>query len=183
MKAIQLNEYGDSSVLQLKEGLDVPVIQPDQVLVKMAYAGINFIDTYQRTGLYQLPSFPSGLGREGAGTIVNVGGDVKSNLSEGDVVAFVGAQGAYAEYVAISAAKVVRVPDGISIEQAAAVGLQGLTAHYLCHSTHPVQKDERVLIHAAAGGTGRLLVQMAKMRGAEYVVICIDICCSSDPNR
>jgi len=134
--------------------------------VEIHHAGINYIDTYHRTGLYP-NALPLTLGREGAGRIVRVGREV-SNVAVDDLVVFF-AQGCYAEYVAVDAASVFKLPTGIDTRTAAAAYLQGLTAHYLTCSTYPIKKDDIVLIHAAAGGTGSLIVQMAKLKGGKVI--------------
>lgn len=132
--------------------------------MKIAAIGVNFIDIYFREGRYPAP-LPFVDGQEAAGTVVEVGGQVKS-LRVGDRVAYTGVIGSYAEYAAVAAERLVRVPDGLNDQQAAAAMLQGMTAHYLVHSTYPLKKGETALVHAAAGGVGLLLVQMAKNIGA-----------------
>src|SRR5262249_13794059 len=136
-------------------------------VVKIAAAGVNFIDVYFREGRYPTP-LPFIDGQEASGTVTEVGSDVKS-VNVGDRVAYTGILGSYAEYAAAPADRVVKVPDGITDEQAAAAMLQGMTAHYLVHSTYPLKKGETALIHAAAGGVGLLLVQMAKDLGARVI--------------
>jgi NADPH2:quinone reductase len=135
--------------------------------VEVAAAGVNFIDTYHRSGLYEMP-LPLVPGQEGAGTVTEVGDGV-TGFSVGDRVAWPGATGSYATNHVVAAANAVTVPDAVDLDLAAAAMLQGMTAHYLATSTRPVEAGERCLIHAAAGGTGRLLVQIAKRRGAEVV--------------
>ena len=164
--AVVLETPGGPEVLRLTER-DVPEPGPGQVLVEVAAAGVNFIDTYHRSGLYPV-ALPFTLGLEGAGTVVAAGPDV-DRPAVGDRVGWVGGAGAYARHAAVAADRAVPVPDGIDLETAAAALLQGLTAHYLAVSCPPLEKGMRVLVHAAAGGTGRLLVQMAKLRGAEVV--------------
>jgi len=146
----------------LDSGVPLPKLGAGDVLVKIAYAGVNFIDTYQRGGLYPMP-LPFVMGKEGAGVVVAAGAGVK-RLKVGARVAFFD-QGGYAEYVALGEEKLVEVPDGLSLKDACAVYLQGLTAHYLATSTFPIKKGDVVLVHAGAGGTGALLIQMAKLRG------------------
>ena len=163
MKAIRVHEYGGVEALQL-EDVDIPEPQSGEVRVKLAAIGVNFIDVYHRSGQYKLPT-PFTLGSEGAGTVDAVGPDVP-DFAEGDRVAFPQALGAYAEYVVVPAAKLVPVPDEVDLQVAAAVLLQGMTAHYLVHSTFPLEPGHRVLLHAAAGGVGLLLTQLAKQRGA-----------------
>jgi NADPH2:quinone reductase len=166
MQAIRVHEYGGPEALRLEE---IPVPQPGagQALVRLDAIGLNFIDVYQRTGAYkgELPMTP---GSEGAGVVEAVGSDV-SELQPGARVAFAMQPGSYAGYAVIDAAKLVPVPESASSEQAAAVMLQGMTAHYLTHSTYPLQNGENCLIHAAAGGVGHLLVQLAKLRGARVI--------------
>ncbi len=163
MKAIRVHEYGGPEVLRYE---DVPLPEPGagEVRVKLAAAGVNFIDVYQRTGQYKI-ALPTILGSEGAGVVDALGPDV-GELNVGDRVAFPQALGAYAEYIVVPAAKLVPVPADIDLQVAAAVLLQGMTAHYLVSSTFPITAGQRVLIHAAAGGVGLLLVQLAKQRGA-----------------
>lgn len=163
MKAIRVNEFGDSEKLSHEE-IPVPHPGPGEVRVQIVAAGLNFIDVYQRNGLYPgTPPFTLGL--EGAGLVHAIGSGV-TEFAVGDRVAYTGQPGSYAEYLCVPAGKLVAVPDDVETETAAAVMLQGLTAHYLSHSTFPLQKGHSALIHAAAGGVGLLLVQMAKRRGA-----------------
>lgn len=166
MKAIQVQKTGGPEVLTLVD-LPVPRPKPNEVIVKIAASGVNFIDVYFREGRYpaQLPFVD---GQEGAGTVTEVGSEVKS-LKTGDHVAYSNVLGSYAEYAAVPADKLVKVPAGLSDEQAAAAMLQGMTAHYLVYSTYPLKKGETALIHAAAGGVGLLLVQMAKNIGARVI--------------
>ena len=166
MKAIRVNEHGGPEVLACEE-VDMPRISEEEVLVKVESAGINFIDTYQRSGLYQIP-LPSTLGLEAAGTVVETGANV-TGLSAGDRVAYTNIAGAYAEFAAVPADKLVPIPEGVSFDQGAAAMLQGCTAHYLCTSTYPVKAGDRCLIHAAAGGVGLLLTQMVKMLGGSVI--------------
>ena len=162
MKAIRVNEHGGPEVLAFMD-VDTPCIGESEVLLKIESAGINFIDTYQRSGLYQIP-LPSTLGLEAAGTVVETGANV-TGLNIGDRVAYTNVPGAYAEFAAVPADKLVVIPEGVSFDQGAAAMLQGCTAHYLCMSTYPVKAGDRCLIHAAAGGVGLLLIQMVKMLG------------------
>lgn len=166
MKAIRVNQYGGPEVLTLEE-IPTPQPGPGQVLLKVEAIGINFIDMYQRMGAYRTP-LPFTAGNEAAGVVEAVGEGV-SDFSVGDRVAYANVLGSYAEYVVLPADRVVPVPDGTSSELAAALMLQGMTAHYLVHSTYPLKDGETCLIHAAAGGVGLLLVQMAKMRGARVI--------------
>ncbi|MGH9564885.1 MAG: quinone oxidoreductase family protein [Candidatus Angelobacter sp.] len=166
MKAIQVHKTGGPEALAL---VDLPVPKPkvNEAVVKIAAIGVNFIDIYFREGRYPAP-LPFVDGQEAAGTVTEVGSQVKS-LRVGDRVAYTGVIGSYAEYAAVAAERLVRVPDGINDQRAAAAMLQGMTAHYLVHSTYPLKKDETALVHAAAGGVGLLLVQMAKNLGARVI--------------
>ncbi|HWB95954.1 MAG TPA: quinone oxidoreductase [Bryobacteraceae bacterium] len=163
MKAIQVQEPGGPEKLQL---VDVPKPSPGpgQALIRIAAAGVNFIDIYHRTGLYKL-DLPFILGSEAAGTVEAVGEGV-TEVHLGDRVATASVRGSYAEYAVVAAWQLVKVPDHLDFERAAASMLQGMTAHYLSHSTCPLKPGDTCLVHAAAGGAGRLLVQMAKLRGA-----------------
>jgi NADPH2:quinone reductase len=166
MRAIQVTEHGGPEVLKVH---DVPIPEPGlgHVRVKVEAAGINFIDVYQRTGAYTM-QLPMILGAEGAGVVDAVGPDV-TDFAPGDRVAFAQGMGTYAEYALVPAAKLFAVPDAVDSRTAAAVMLQGLTAHYLTYSTFPLKQGDRLLLHAAAGGVGLLLTQIAKRLGA-YVI-------------
>jgi NADPH2:quinone reductase len=166
MKAIRIHRHGDADTLVLDE-VPTPEPGPNEVRVKIGAAGLNFIDIYQRKGWYKV-ALPHTLGQEGAGVIDAVGDGV-ADVSPGQRAAFTSLPNAYAEFVVVPAARLVPLPDGISIEQAAAVMLQGLTAHYLATSTYPLKRGDVAVIHAAAGGVGQLLVQIAKMRGARVI--------------
>lgn len=166
MKAIQLHEPGGPEALRL-ENVGTPEVGPGQALIKLAASGVNFIDVYHRTGLYKL-DLPTVLGVEGAGIVESVASDV-TGLKRGDRVAFAMARGSYAEYIALPAWQVVSVPDAMDLETAAGAMLQGMTAHYLTHSTYPLQHGHTCLIHAGAGGTGLLLIQMAAGLGARVI--------------
>jgi NADPH2:quinone reductase len=166
MKAIQVQKPGGPEALTLVD-LPVPKPKPNEAVVKIAASGVNFIDVYFREGRYPSP-LPFVDGQEAAGTVSEVGSDVKS-LNPGDRVAYTGTMGSYAEYATVPADRLVRVPAGITDQQAAAAMLQGMTAHYLLYSTYPLKKGETALIHAAAGGVGLLLVQMAKNIGARVI--------------
>ncbi len=163
MKAIQMNQTGGPEVLGWDDVPD-PTPAPDEIIVAVAAAGLNFIDTYQRSGLYPV-SLPYVPGMEGAGEVTAVGSDV-ADIAIGDTVAWASQPGTYAERVALRADQVVPVPDGVDPEVAAAVMLQGMTAHYLAMDTFPLSPGDKCLIHAGAGGVGLLLIQMAKMAGA-----------------
>lgn len=163
MKAIRINSTGGPEVLKL-ENISVPTAGPGEALVRVEAAGLNFIDVYKRTGLYKIP-LPSTLGEEGAGSVVGVGANL-TGLNVGDRVAWAGVIGSYAEYAVVPAAKLVTLPAKVTAAQGAAVMLQGMTAHYLATSTYPLKPGDSCLVHAAAGGTGLLLTQIAKRRGA-----------------
>jgi NADPH2:quinone reductase len=166
MKAIRMHTTGSADVL-VAESIETPEPGRGQVRVRVEYAGVNFIDVYRRTGLYAVP-LPSTPGGEGAGVVEAVGAGVEG-LSPGDRVAWAEAHGAYAEFAIVDASRLVPVPDGVDTRIAAAVMLQGMTAHYLACSTFPLEPGDRCLVHAAAGGVGLLLTQIAKRRGA-YVI-------------
>jgi NADPH2:quinone reductase len=172
MKAIQISEFGGPEVLKVR---DLPKPKPgqDEILVRLQAIGVNFIDTYQRTGLYpvDLPYVP---GLEGSGTVEKKGEGVK-DFKVGDRVAYTGIAGAYAEFSTIPAERAIRLPEELDFQQGAAVLLQGMTAHYLASTTYPLKKGDSCLIHAAAGGVGLLLVQIAKMRAATvYATVSTD---------
>jgi len=166
MKAIRIHNHGGPEVLAYE---DVPAPEPKagEARVKIEASGVNFIDIYHRTGLYPM-NRPCILGSEGAG-IVDAVGEGVTGVKQGDRVAYAMIPGSYAEYAVVPAGKLVPVPDDIDAKSAAGIMLQGMTAHYLTHSTYPLQKDETALVHAAAGGVGLLLVQVAKMLGARVI--------------
>jgi NADPH:quinone reductase len=166
MKAMVADPVGGPENLKY---IDLPQPEPKQgqALVKIEASGVNFVDVYFRTGLYKAPETPVLLGNEGAGTVAAVGPDV--SLPVGTRVAWAMVRGAYAEYAVVPAASLVVVPDQVSFEDAAAVMLQGMTAHYLTRSTFPLQSGQTCLIHAAAGGAGLLTVQLAKIAGARVI--------------
>jgi NADPH2:quinone reductase len=166
MKAVYVEKPGGPENL-IYGDLPKPEPGPGQALVKIAATGVNFIDVYFRIGLYPATP-PIVLGSEGAGTVEAVGPDV-TNVRVGDRVAYAMARGSYAEYAVVPAWQLVKIPASVDFQTAAAAMLQGMTAHYLTHSTYPLKSGDSCLIHAAAGGTGRMLVQMAKMRGARVV--------------
>jgi NADPH:quinone reductase len=166
VRAVRVTEPGGPEVMQLAE-VDEPTPGPREVVVRVAAAGVNFIDTYQRSGAYPMDA-PFGLGLEGAGEIVAVGEGVDP-AAVGRTVAWADALGSYAEQVVVAADRAVSVPDGVSPDVAAALMLQGMTAHYLSHSTYPLGRDDTALVYAAAGGVGRLLVQLAVRRGARVI--------------
>jgi NADPH2:quinone reductase len=160
MRAVRVHAHGGPEVLAVEE-VPTPSASEGQVLVRVETAGVNFIDVYKRTGQYPL-SLPSGLGEEGAGTVLQDAHGFRA----GERVAWTSVLGSYAEIVAVPAARLVRVPEAVSTAHAAAIMLQGMTAHYLAVSTWPLQEGHRCLVHAAAGGVGLLLVQIARRRGA-----------------
>ena len=166
MKAIQFTQTGGPEVLHT---VDLPKPEPKagEVLVRLTAIGINYIDTYHRTGLYPVP-LPCVPGSEGAGVVEKLGEGV-TDLTLGQRVAYAMSPGAYAEYAAVPADKLVPVPEGMTDQQAAAVMLQGMTAHYLAFTTYPIRPGDTVLIHAGAGGVGLLLTQLARMRGARVI--------------
>jgi NADPH2:quinone reductase len=166
MRAIQVSQTGGPEVLTLVD-VPVPTQKPNEALVEIKSSGVNFIDVYFREGRYPAP-LPFINGQEAAGIVKEVGADV-SGVIVGDRVAYTNSLGSYAEYAAVPAARLVKIPDGLSFEQGAAAMLQGMTAHYLLNSTYKLQSGETALIHAAAGGVGRLLVQMAKKIGARVI--------------
>jgi NADPH:quinone reductase len=166
MKAVFVEQPGGVENLKHSD-LPKPSPGPGQALVKIAASGVNYIDIYFRKGVYPAPP-PIVLGSEGAGTVEAVAPDVKS-VAPGDRVAYAMARGSYAEYAIVPAWQLVKIPHSVDFDTAAAAMLQGMTAHYLTHSTYPLKPGDSCLIHAAAGGTGRLIVQMAKMLGAHVI--------------
>ena len=166
MNAIQIQSTGGPEVLQLAE-LPIPVPGPGQVLIRVEAIGVNFIEIYFRKGTYKatLPLMP---GSEAAGTVEELGSGV-TGFKPGDAVASVGVLGSYAEYALVPASQLVKVPDGLTPEQAAAAMLQGMTAHYLATSTYPLKAGDTALVHAGAGGVGLLLTQMASRIGARVI--------------
>jgi NADPH2:quinone reductase len=166
MKAIQIRQTGGPEVMELVD-LPIPQPKPNEAVVKILAAGVNFIDVYNREGRYKVP-LPFVLGQEGAGVISAVGSEI-SEVAVGDRVAYTNVLGSHAEYAAVPADRLVRIPDGVSEREAAAAMLQGMTAHYLAHDAYPLKKGETALIHAAAGGVGLLLVQMAHNIGARII--------------
>jgi NADPH2:quinone reductase len=163
MRAVRVHQPGGPEVLSYEE---VPTPEPKagEALVEVHAAGVNFIDVYKRTGLYRLP-LPATIGEEGAGKVVAVGDGV-TDVRVGDRVAWASVLGSYAGYAIVPAARLVPLPSEISATQGAALMLQGMTAHYLAASAYPLRQGDRCLVHAAAGGVGLLLVQVAKKRGA-----------------
>jgi len=166
MKAIQVSQVGGPEVLTLVD-LPIPSPKPNEAVVQIKAAGVNFIDVYFREGRYPT-QLPFVNGQEAAGVITDVGREV-TTLQPGDRVAYTSALGSYAEYAAVPASRLVKIPAELDFEQAAAAMLQGMTAHYLLYSSYKLQSGETALIHAAAGGVGLLLVQMAKRTGARVI--------------
>lgn len=166
MKAIRVHQFGSADAMQLEDIL-VPEPGPGEALVKIEASGVNYIDTYHLSGLYSM-ELPFTPGTEGAGVVEAVGPDV-GTVSPGDRVAYCMSLGTYAEYAIVASEKLVAVPENLSLKQVAAVLLQGMTAHYLARSTYPLRPGDTCLIHAAAGGTGQLLVQVAKIAGATVI--------------
>jgi NADPH:quinone reductase len=164
--ALIVTEPGDGRVLQV-QARDIPDPGPGELLVEVAASGVNFVEVYQRQGVYPMPT-PFVLGAEGAGRVTALGSDV-TGFAVGDIVAWAAGPGSHAGLVIVAADKAVPVPDGLDPQLAAAVMLQGMTAHYLVNSTYPVQPGDSVLVHAAAGGVGQLLVQLAKAHGARVI--------------
>jgi NADPH2:quinone reductase len=167
MKAIKISSYGDAEVLKLSDTEPKPAPKAGQALVKIHAAGVNFVDIYQRRGTYpvKLPYIP---GLEASGVVEAVGEKV-TEIRPGDRIAYTGHLGSYSEYTVIDAAKLIKLPKDLSFEQGAAFPLQGMTAHYLIHDFRKPKSGDVVLIHAAAGGVGRLLVQWAKHLGAKVI--------------
>ena len=166
MKAIQISQVGGPEVLQLVD-LPIPNPKPNEALVQIKAAGVNFIDVYFREGRYPAP-LPFINGQEAAGIVTARGANV-INVKVGNRVACAGVLGSYAEYASVPADRLVKIPDKLDFNQAAAAMLQGMTAHYLSHSTYPIKAGEIALVHAAAGGVGLLLVQMCKLLGARVI--------------
>ena len=166
MRAVLVDTFGGPEVLTVHD-IEIPTAGPGEVIVKVAMSGVNFIDVYFRTGVYKMPP-PVAIGNEAAGTVDSLGADV-TGLVVGDRVAYAMARGSYAEFSKVPAAQLVKIPDGVSFEHAAAIMLQGMTAHYLTHSTFALKAGDTCLVHAAAGGTGALVVQMAKAAGARVL--------------
>ncbi len=168
MQAIQVKQVGGPEAMELVD-LPIPQPKPNEAVVKLAASGVNFVDVYFREGRYKAAA-PFVLGQEGAGVVTAVGADAKSvSVKVGDRVAWSGVHGAYAEYAAVPADRLVPIPQGVTDQQAASAMLQGMTAHYLSHDTFPLKKGETALVHAAAGGVGLLLVQMAHHIGARII--------------
>jgi len=166
MKAIQVKKPGGIDALEVVD-LPIPQPKPNEAVVKLAATGVNFIDVYHREGRYPTP-LPFVIGQEGAGVVSAVGSEVK-NFRPGDRVAYTGVMGSYAEYAAVTADRLVAIPGGVSDREGAAALLQGMTAHYLAYDVFPLKKGDTALLHAAAGGVGLLLTQMAHNLGARVI--------------
>lgn len=166
MKAIRITEYGPAEAMSYRDEQQ-PAPGPGEALVRNLAIGVNFIDIYQRTGRYPV-ALPATLGNEGAGVIAKLGAGVEGWRID-DPVAYVGVLGSYAEYTIVKADRLVPVPAGLDAQTAAAAIEQGMTAHYLAHDTYRIKPGDTVLVHAAAGGTGRLLTQIAKRLGARVL--------------
>jgi NADPH2:quinone reductase len=166
MKAVRVHAPGGPEAMKL-EDVPEPTPKAGEAVVKVDAAGLNYIDVYQRSGLYKL-DMPLTLGLEAGGTVTAVGQGV-TEVNPGDRVAYTGVPGAYAQYAAVPAARLVVLPQGVSTRQGAAAMLQGMTAHYLACTTYPLENGDTCLVHAAAGGVGLLLCQMAKMSGARVI--------------
>jgi NADPH2:quinone reductase len=166
MKVIRVHEYGGPAAMRL-EDLPTPAPRPGEVLVRVEASGVNYLDTYQRSGQYKVP-LPYALGQEGAGVIEAVGTGV-AGLAAGSRVAWTNVPGSYATHTLVPAEKAVPVPDGVEARMAGAVMLQGMTAHYLAHSTYRLKEGDSCLVHAGAGGVGLLLTQMARAAGARVI--------------
>jgi NADPH2:quinone reductase len=164
MKAVRIHEYGGPDVMKYEDAA-TPEPKKGEAVVKIGAAGLNFIDIYFRTGMYKAPQMPFIPGSEAAGTVVSVGEGV-NEVKAGDRVAYAMALGAYAEYAAVPAWRLVKLPDSMDFNAGAAIMLQGMTAHYLTHNTFPLKRGDRALVHAGAGGVGLLLIQISKKLGA-----------------
>ncbi|KAF1817422.1 NAD(P)-binding protein [Eremomyces bilateralis CBS 781.70] len=173
MAGVQIAENGDTSVLQYTTHLPVPEPQPGQILVKNAFIGVNYIDTYFRTGLYKAPSFPYILGREAAGTVAALGSGETYGLQPGDQVVFM-QEGTYTEYVTVGADRAYKLPDGMKPEIACAAMLQALTAWTMIREAYEVKKGDWVLVTAAAGGVGGWLCQLLKHIGGRTIAVASD---------
>lgn len=166
MKAIRIHEYGGAEAMQV-EDMTTPTPGPGEALVRVAAAGVNFMDIYQRIGMYQVP-LPCTMGVEAAGTVEALGPGV-AGVAVGERVAWANVQGAYAELAVVPAERLIALPPQLDMRAGAAAMLQGMTAHYLSHSTAPLTAGDTCLVHAAAGGVGQLLCQMLRMRGVRVI--------------
>ena len=167
MKAVRVHKHGGPEVLRYEE-IDRPQPAAGEALVKIAASGLNYLDVQYRTGRIRTPAFPYVIGSEGSGTVEQVGPGV-TEVKAGDRVAYAMVLGSCAEYAIVPAARLVSVPEGIGLEDAAAAMLQGMTAHYLTQSTFPLTAGDTALVHAGAGGVGRLITQAARIRGARVL--------------
>ncbi len=174
MKAVRIHAHGGPDAMKFETDKKPEITAPNHVLIRLAASGVNFIDTYQRKGMYPV-KLPHTLGREASGVVEAVGSEVKE-FKVGSRVVFFG-EFSYAEYAVVAADKLVSVPAGLSLTDAAALFLQGLTAHAMMTSTYAVKPNDTVLIQAGAGGTGQILIQIAKIRGAKYVRLCCVVWC------
>jgi NADPH2:quinone reductase len=165
MKAIRVHEHGGPDVMRY-EDVPEPKAGKGEAVVKVAAAGLNFIDIYFRTGTYKPPQLPFTPGSEAAGTVASVGEGV-TEVKAGDRVAYAMALGAYAEYAVVPAWRLAKIPDTVDFKAGAAIMLQGMTAHYLTHNTFPLKRGDKAIVHAGAGGVGLLLIQVAKRMGAK----------------
>jgi NADPH:quinone reductase len=167
MKAVRIHKNGDPEVMVYE---DAPVPEPAQgeAIVEIHVAGVNFVDTYYRAGLYKPPAFPHTLGSEAAGVVTSIGPGVE-NVRVGDRVAYAMSLGSYAEFAAVPAWKLAPLPNALDFKAGAATMLQGMTAHYLCYSTYAVRSGDVALVHAGAGGVGQLLIQIARRLGARVL--------------
>ena len=166
MKAIRILQHGGPEVLKMEE-VPPPILGDEQALIRLEAIGVNFIDVYHRTGLYKIaPPFTPGM--EGAGVVESVGKNVK-DIQPGDRVAYAMSMGSYADRAIVPAWQLVKLPSGVDSRLGAAIMLQGMTAHYLTQTTYPVKSGDSILVHAAAGGVGLLVIQMAKKSGARVI--------------
>src|SRR5215831_4048594 len=166
MKAIRILQHGGPEVLKMEE-VPPPILGDEQALIRLEAIGVNFIDVYHRTGLYKIaPPFTPGM--EGAGVVESVGKNVK-DIQPGDRVAYAMSMGSYADHAIVPAWQLVKLPSGVDSRLGAAIMLQGMTAHYLTQTTYPVKSGDSILVHAAAGGVGLLVIQMAKKSGARVI--------------
>jgi NADPH:quinone reductase len=166
MKAIRILQHGGPEVLKIEE-VPLPIPGEEQALIRLEAIGVNFIDVYHRTGLYKVaPPFTPGM--EGAGVVESVGKNVK-DIQPGDRVAYAMTMGSYADHAIVPSWQLIKLPGGVDTRLGAAIMLQGMTAHYLTQTTYPVKSGDSILVHAAAGGVGLLVIQMAKKKGARVI--------------
>ena len=167
MKAIRIHNHGGAEVMNYEDA-PLPKPAPGEALIQVHVSGVNFVDTYYRAGLYKPPSLPCTLGTEASGTVSAVGEGVE-HVRVGDRVAYATTLGSYAEFAAVPAWKLAKLPDSIDFRAGAAIMLQGMTAHYLCYSTYALRPGDVALVHAGAGGVGQLLIQIARRLGARVL--------------